>query len=161
MRERIEMKTHLPSVLLSTVWPMALGLLAVSAVVLVIFPASAAWMIIGVLALITLLTFALCAPMYLGTYLFLPATEYKGARIIARLGRNETEISGVLAGEVLVKQDLIERAFRVCHIRQKGTVVYLRGVSDPERVKTWIAANFPASRELPPPKKKSGKDRKK
>ena len=161
MRERIEMKSHTPSVLLSTVWPMLLGLLVVSLVVLVLFPLSAALQVIGLMLLITLATFALCAPMYLGTYLFLPATEYKGARIIARLGRNETEISGVLAGEVLVKQDFIERAFKVCHIRQKGTVVYLRGVSDPERVKAWIAANFPASRELPQPKKKSGKGRRK
>jgi len=143
MRERLEMKTHRLAVLLTTAWPMLLALLLLTVVTLLILPFSLAWQVLAVMLGVILITLAICVPMYTGTYLFLPATEYKGARLIARLGRNETEIAGVCAAEVLVKQNFIEKALGVCHIRQKGTAIYLRGVPEPEKVKAWIAANFP------------------
>lgn len=151
MREKLEMKTHTLGVALSAGWPMALALALLSGMVLVLFPFSAGWPIIAVLAVVVALTFLWCLKMYLGTYFFLPATEFKGARIIARLGRsNEIEISGVLAEEIIVKQGWMEKLVGVCHIRQKGTVIYLRGVRDPETVKAWIAANFPRERKAAP-----------
>lgn len=158
MREKIEMKTHTLGVALSAGWPMALALLLLSGMVLVLFPLSRGWPIIAMLAFVVALTFLWCLKMYLGTYLFLPATEYKGARIIARLGRsNEIEISGVLAEEVIVKQGWMEKRLGVCHIRQKGTTIYLRGVREPERVKAWIKANFPKERKASPVKGKKGR----
>ncbi len=156
MREKMEMKTHTLGVALSTGWPMALALAIMTAAIVLVLPMHLGWPVIAIMAAVILLSFLLCFRMYLGTYLFLPPTEYKGARIIARLGRNETEISGVLASEVIVKQGWIEKLCGVCHIRQKGTAVYLRGVREPEKVKAWIAANFPAERKAAPiPKKKN------
>ena len=143
MRERLELQTHKLAVLATTAWPMVLALLLLTAATLLILPFSLAWQVLAAMLGVILITLAICVPMYTGTYLFLPATEYKGARLIARLGRNETEIAGVCAAEVLVKQNFIEKAFHVCHIRQKGTAIYLRGVPEPEKVKAWIAANFP------------------
>lgn len=150
MHEKIEMKTHTLGVALTAGWPMALALAVLALVVLLIAPASLAWRMLLVLAVLIGLTFLWCLRMYLGTYIFLPATEFKGARIIARLGRNEdVEISGVLQGEIIVKQGWIEKLCGVCHIRQKGTAIYLRGVKDMEKVQAWIAANFPAERKVP------------
>ena len=158
MREKLEMKTHTLGVALSAGWPMALAVAIVAASVLALLPFSKVWQLLAVLAGVVALTFLWCLRMYLGTYLFLPATEYKGARIIARLGKNsDVEISGVLADEIIVKQGWIEKLCGVCHIRQKGTMIYLRGVSDPEAVKAWIAANFPKERKAAPAKGKKGK----
>ncbi len=155
---RMEMKTHTLAVMVSAGWPLALSWSLITLAVVAILPLSSGWTIIAVMAAIMLLMFLLCVRMYLGTYLFLPATEYKGARIIARLGRsNDVDISGVLADEIIVKQGWIEKRFHVCHIRQKGTGIYLRGVKEPERVKSWVAANFPASRPEPKPVKRKKK----
>ena len=148
MREKMEMKTNTLGVALSAGWPMALGWLFVAAIALILLPLRLCWPIILLMTAVVLLTFLVCLRMYLGAYLFLPPTEFKGARIIARLGRNETEISGVLAEEIIVKQGWIEKLAGVCHIRQKGTAIYLRGVSDPEKVKAWVAANFPKERKV-------------
>lgn len=149
MREKMEMKTHTLGVALSAAWPMALALVLISAVLLMMLPLRLVWPLLAILGGVVLLTFIWCFRMYLGTYLFLPATEYKGARIIARLGRqDETEITGVLASEIIVKQGWLEKTCGVCHIRQKGTAVYLRGVREPEKVKAWVAANFPAERRV-------------
>ena len=159
MREKLEMKTHTLGVALTAGWPMALALAVVTVSLLAVLPFRMAWPLLAVLAAAVALTFLWCMRLYLGTYLFLPATEYKGARIIARLGRNnEIEITGVLAGEIIIKQGWIEKLCGVCHIRQKGTMVYLRGVREPETVKAWIAANLPKERKVLPRKgKKSGK----
>lgn len=158
MREKLEMRTHTLAVALTAGWPMALALAVVAGSLLALLPFAAVWKMIAVLAAVVLLTFLWCMRLYLGTYFFLPATEYKGARIIARLGRNnEIEITGVLAGEIIVKQGPIEKLCGACHIRQKGTMVYLRGVRDPETVKAWIAANFPKERKALPVKGKKRK----
>ena len=150
MREKMAMKTHTLSVALTAGWPMALALLVVGGVMLLMLPLRLVSQMLAVLAVMLLLTFLWCMKLYLGTYVFLPATEYKGARIIANLGRsNEVEITGVLAGEIIVKQGPIEKLCGVCHIRQRGTMVYLRGVKEPEKVRAWIADNFPAERKEP------------
>ncbi|MBQ7850235.1 MAG: hypothetical protein IJ343_10965 [Clostridia bacterium] len=143
MREKMELKTNRLAVLLTTAWPMVIALVVMVAGTLVILPWEMALQIGGIMLGIVLLTLAICVPMYIGVYLFLPASEVKGARLLARLGRNETEIANISAGELLVKQNFIEKALKVCHIRQKGTAIYLRGVPEVERVKEWIAANFP------------------
>lgn len=143
MRERMELKTNKLAVTLTAAWPMVIALVLVIAATCWMLPIMMALQIAGLLLVIILLTLAFCVPMYLGTYVFLPATEYKGARLIARLGRNENEIAGVCASEIIVKQNFIEKAMKVCHIRQKGTVLYFRGVPEVEKVKAWIAANFP------------------
>lgn len=149
MREKIEMKTHTLAVAVTAGWPMALALLVLGGLVLMVTPLSQGWVMLLILAALIGLTFLWCLRMYLGTYIFLPATEYAGAKIIARLGRNEdVVISGVLQGEIIVKQGWIERLFGVCHIRQKGTAIYLRGVKDMDKVQSWIAANFPAERKV-------------
>lgn len=158
MREKLEMRTHTLAVALTAGWPMALALVVVAGSLLALMPFAAVWKMIAALAAVVLLTFLWCMRLYLGTYLFLPATEYKGARIIARLGRNnEIEITGVLAGEIIVKQGPLEKLCGACHIRQKGTMVYLRGVRDPETVKAWIEANFPKERKALPVKGKKRK----
>lgn len=158
MHERMEMKTHTMGVALSAAWPMALAVLLLSAVMLMALPLSVCWPMLATMGILVLLAFAWCLRLYLGTYLFLPATDIKGARIIARLGRNEeTEISGVLASEIIIRQGWIEKCCGVCHIRQRGTAVYLRGVRDPEKVRAWVAANFPAERRAEPVRRKKGK----
>lgn len=143
MRERMEMKTHRLAVLLTAAWPMVIALVLLTGATLLFLRPVMALQVAGAMAAVIAVTLAVCMPMYVGTYLFLPATEYKGARLIARLGRNENEIAGVCASEIIVKQNFIEKAFKVCHIRQKGTAMYLRGVPEPEKVKAWITANFP------------------
>ena len=149
MRERMEMKTHTMGVALSAGWPMALATLVMMAMVLTVFPFAMAWPVLVMVAAVVVLTFLWCMRMYLGTYLFIPATEYKGARIIARLGRsNDIEISGVLAEEIIIKQGWIEKRCGVCHIRQKGTTIYLRGVREPDKVRAWVEANFPKERKV-------------
>ncbi len=156
MRERMEMKTHALGVALSAGWPMAVTLILFSAMVLTVFPAGTAWPALALLAGLLALLFLWTLRLYLGSYVFLPATEIKGARIIARLGRNnEIEISGVLAEEVIVRQGPLEKRLGLCHIRQRGTSIYLRGVREPEKVKAWVAANFPVERKARPvPKRK-------
>lgn len=105
MHERMEMKTHTLGVALSAAWPMALAVLLLSAVMLMALPLSVCWPMLATMGILVLLAFVWCLRLYLGTYLFLPATDIKGARIIARLGRNEeTEISGVLASEIIIRQ---------------------------------------------------------
>lgn len=143
MREKLELKTHTLAVVLTTAWPMAIALALMTGATLLILPPLMALEIAAVMLVIVLLTLLICVRMYMGTYLFLPATEYKGARLIARLGRNENEIANVCTAEIIVKQNFIEKALKVCHIRQKGTAIYLRGVPEPERVKAWLDANFP------------------
>lgn len=158
MREKLEMKTHTLGVALTAGWPMALAALLMSGLVLLVYPLSSCWHVLLGLVGMLALVFLWCMRLYLGTYIFLPATDIKGARIIARLGRNdEVEISGVLAGEIIVKQGWIEKLCGVCHIRQKGTMVYLRGVRDPEKVRAWIEANFPQERKAVPVKGKKTK----
>ncbi len=153
MREKIEMKTHTLAVALTAGWPMALALVVLTLIVLLVAPVSVSWPVLALLVAVIGLTFLWCMRMYLGTYIFLPPTEFKGARIIARLGRNEdVEISGVLQSEIIVKQGWIEKLCGVCHIRQKGTAIYLRGVKDMDKVKGWVAANFPAERRAAPVK---------
>ena len=150
MREKMEMKTHTLAVALTAGWPMALALAVLALITLALAPAALTWTMLLILAVLIGLTFLWCLRMYLGVYIFLPPTEYKGARIIARLGRNEdVVISGVLQEEIIVKQGPLEKLCGACHIRQKGTMVYLRGVRDPETVKAWIAANFPSERKAP------------
>ena len=157
MREKIEMKTHTLAVALTSGWPMLLTMAACAAAVWAVVPFPMGWQLVAILAGVLALLFQWCMRLYLGTYLFLPATEYKGARIIARLGRNETEITGVLAEEIIVKQGWIERLTGVCHIRQKGTPIYLRGVTESEKVRAWIDANFPKERKAAPAKGKKAK----
>lgn len=142
MRQKLELKTHKGAVALTTAWPMVAALVIVSVFAAIFLPMFAI-LVIPLMLLIVLATFLICLPMYMGTYLFLPPTEYKGARVIARLGRNETEIHGVPLGDFIIKQNFIEKAFRVCHIRLRGTAIYLRGVPQVEAVKAWLAANFP------------------
>lgn len=143
MHEKLELRTNKLAVLLTTAWPMLLALLVMVIGTKLFLPWSLVLQIGGIMLGIVLLTLAICMPMYVGVYLFLPATEYKGARLIARLGRNETEISGIPRAELLVKQNFIEKALKVCHIRQKGTAIYLRGVPEPGTVRMWIEANIP------------------
>jgi len=111
----------------------------------IMMPGPAALLVSGLMLLIVLVSLLICAPMYMGVYLFLPPTEYKGARLLARLGKHETEteICAVSRGEILVRQNIVEKWLKVCHIRQKGTMVYLRGVPEVEKVKAWLDANFP------------------
>ena len=155
MHEKIEMKTNTRAVAVTAGWPMALALLVMGGMVLLLFPLREGWPMLLLLAAVMGLTFLWCLKLYLGTYIFLPPTEIKGARIIARLGRhNGVEISGVLAEEIIVRQGWIEKLCGVCHIRQKGTVIYLRGVNEPERVKAWVDANFPRERKAAPVKGK-------
>ena len=150
MHERMEMKTHTLGVVVSAGWPMLLALVVMTGMVLLIFPLETGWPLIAAIVGLLALTFWWCLRMYLGAYLFLPATEYKGARIIARLGRSgDVEISGVLAQDVLVRQGWLEKRLGVCHIRQKGTAIYLRGVREPEKVRAWVEANFPKERKVP------------
>ncbi len=157
-KARMEMKTHTAAVMVSAGWPMLAGLFMVTVVLLVLFPARLAWPVVGLMGVLVALTFLYCVRMYMGTYLFLPATEFKGARIIAKLGKsNETELTGLLAGEIIIKQGPLEKLFGVCHIRQKGTPVYLRGVREPEKVQAWVNANFPKAR----PEKMGGKGKNK
>ena len=157
MRDKLEMKTHTLGVALSAGWPMALAFVLLSAIVLLLYPIHTGWPLIAGIGGVIALTFLWCLRMYLGAYLFLPATEYKGARIIARLGRNEEiEISGVLASEIIIRQGWIEKLCGVCHLRQKGTAIYLRGLRDMATVQAWIMANFPAERKVA-----QGKGRKK
>ena len=139
----------LPKEVLEKYNAMALALVVLSILVLLAMPLSQGWVMIAILAALIGLTFMWCVKMYLGTYLFLPPTEIKGARIIARLGRNEdVEISSVLRDEIIIKQGWIEKKLGVCHIRQKGTAIYLRGVQQPEKVIAWVEANFPKERKV-------------
>lgn len=155
MHEKIEMKTNTKAVLITAGWPMALALVVLSILVLLAMPLSQGWVMIAILAVLIGLTFLWCVKMYLGTYLFLPPTEIKGARIIARLGRNEeVEISGVLRDEIIIKQGWMEKKLGVCHIRQKGTTIYLRGMQDMEKITAWVDANFPKERKAPPKPRK-------
>lgn len=160
MREKMEMKTHALSVALTSGWPMLLTMAVSAAAVWSVVPFPAGWQLVAILVGMLVLLFLWCMRLYLGTYLFLPATDIKGARIIARLGKNaDIEISSVLAGEIIVKQGPIEKLCGTCHIRQKGTMVYLRGVREPDKVRAWIADNFPAERKtiVKGKKKKSGR----
>ena len=155
MRERIEMKTSTLAVAVTAGWPMALAFLVLGGMVLLVLPLSAGWPMLLILAAVIGLTFLWCVKMYLGTYIFLPPTDIKGARIIARLGRNEdVEISGVLREEIIIKQGWLEKKLGVCHIRQKGTAIYLRGVQDMETITAWVDANFPKERKNPPKPKR-------
>lgn len=150
MREKMEMKTHTLAVALTSGWPMLLTMVLCAAAVWSVLPFPMGWQLVALLVGVLALLFLWCMRLYLGTYLFLPATDIKGARIIARLGKNaDVEISSVLAGEIIVKQGPIEKLCGACHIRQKGTMVYLRGVKEPEKVRAWIADNFPAERKMP------------
>ena len=150
MHEKIEMKTNTRAVAVTAGWPMALALLVMGGMVLLLFPLREGWPMLLLLAAVMGLTFLWCLKLYLGTYIFLPPTEIKGARIIARLGRNEeVEISGVLRDEIIIKQGWLEKKLGVCHIRQKGTTVYLRGVQDMEKITAWVDANFPRERKAP------------
>lgn len=155
--ERIEMKTHKGSVMVSTAWPMLLGMGVMSGAMLLVLPTDFALKVSAVLAALLLVTYVACVRMYLGTYLFLPATSFKGARIIARLGRNEMEIHGVTSGEIIVKEGPLERLFKTAHIRVKGTMFYLRGVTEPEKIRAWVDANFPKELKKPEPPRKKGK----
>ena len=143
MHEKMELRTNRLAVALTAAWPMVVALVLMTAATLLILPPLMALQIAALLAVVVMLTLVFCLPMYMGTYLFLPATEYKGARLIARLGRNENEIAGVRLSEIIVKQNFIEKWMKVCHIRQRGTALYFRGVPEPEKVRAWIAANFP------------------
>ena len=58
----------------------------------------------------------------------------------------------MLADEIMVRQGWMERRLGVCHIRQKGLAMCLRGVREPETVKAWIDANFPRERKAAPVK---------
>ena len=142
MHERLELKTNRKVVALTTLWPMVAAIILVTVMSLLLMPAALTTVLI-MMGIIVALTFVICMPMYVGKYLFLPSTEYKGARIIGRLGKSETEISGVCRADVIVKQNFIEKAFKCCHIRMKGTSIYYRGVPEVEQVKAWINANFP------------------
>lgn len=144
MREKLVLKTHKLAVWLTTAWPMAIALAVIALPGLFLLP-SMGLLVTAVMAGIVLLTLVICVPMYQGTYLFLPPTEYKGARLLARLGKHEseTEISSVSRGEIILKQNFIEKWLKVCHIRQKGTTLYFRGVPEVETVKDWLDANFP------------------
>ena len=158
MRERMEMKTHALAVALTAGWPLALALAVASAALLALLPFAMVWKLLAVLAACVLLTFLWCMRLYTGAYLFLPATEYKGARILAHLGRsNDIEITGVLAGEIIIKQGPLEKLCGACHIRQRGTMIYLRGVREPEKVRAWVEANFPRERKVRPTKGKKKK----
>lgn len=161
MREKIEMKTHAGAVAATAGWPMLLAWVLLSVSLLATLPFALLWKPMLFLAAVLGLIFLGCFRMYLGRYLFLPATEIKGARIIARLGRNETEIAGVAAAEIIVKQGWIEKLFGACHIRVKGTGIYLRGVRDPEKVKAWVAANFPVKTVTMRAKEQSARKKKK
>lgn len=145
MHERMELKTNKLAVLLTAAWPMVLALLGMAGLMLVLLPAGYVLLVAAMMLFIALLTLLICVPMYMGVYLFLPPTEYKGARLLARLGRHatETEISAVSRSEIMVKQNFIEKAFKVCHIRVKGTMIYLRGVPEMDKVTAWLDANFP------------------
>ena len=155
MHEKIEMKTNTRAVAVTAGWPMALALLVMGGMVLLLFPLREGWPMLLLLAAVMGLTFLWCLKLYLGTYIFLPPTEIKGARIIARLGRNEeVEISGVLRSEIIIKQGWLEKKLGVCHIRQKGTTIYLRGVQDMEKITAWVDANFPRERKAPPKPRK-------
>lgn len=143
MHERMELKTHRLSVMLTTAWPMVLALLITVGASLLMMPWQLALLIGALLFVIALITFVICVRMYMGKYVFQPRTEVHGARIVAKLGMNEVDIHGVSAAEIIVKQDFVEKALGVCHIRQKGTAIFLRGVPEVEKVKAWIAANFP------------------
>ena len=86
MHEKIEMKTNTRAVAVTAGWPMALALLVMGGMVLLLFPLREGWPMLLLLAGVMGLTFLWCLKLYLGTYIFLPPMEIKGARIIARLG---------------------------------------------------------------------------
>lgn len=160
MHEKLELKTSTKGVLLTACWPPALAALLVLVLSLVLFPWQIALLITGMMLLVTGVTMAFCVPGYLGTYTFLPPNGFKGARLIAHLGRaNEYEVSSVSAAEIIVKQGWIEKLANVCHIRVKGTTLYFRGVPEMEKVQEWVKANFPerSKLEIRAEEKKNGK----
>ncbi len=152
--QRFELTTHKTAVMASAAWPMLLAWTVMTVFTLLTSPFSEGWPLIALMAAVMVITFFACMGMYLGTYLFLPADAMKGPRIIARVGRTETVIAGVTAGDIVVKQGWMEKRFGVCHIRLKGSAIYLRGVKEPERVKAWVTANFPAERKPSAKRKK-------
>lgn len=143
MREKLELRAQTWAVIVTACWPVALGALGLLVLTLLFLPWQMSLGLTGGMLVMGALVMAWCIPGYLGWYEFIPATAYKGARLVAHLGRTDYEVSGVSAADVIVKSGWIERLFHVCHIRVKGTMMYYRGVPEMEKVRSWIDANFP------------------
>ncbi|MBE5768976.1 MAG: hypothetical protein E7333_05215 [Clostridiales bacterium] len=85
---------------------------------------------------------------YFGTYTFLPADEYHGARIIVEIGNKRYEVAGVPASDFTVGQTALEKWRHVGHVKVKDSMLRLRGVPRLDDVQAFITANFPERKEV-------------
>lgn len=162
MHEKMELPTKKSAVILTSCAPVLLAVLLVLGLSLLVLPVSFALLLTALMIALCALTMAFYIPSYLGRYIFQPATNLHGARIVANLGRaNAYEISGVSAQDILVKQSFLEKWLHVCHIRVKSTSYYFRGVPEMEKVQAWVTANFPEKSKVDQRIEDKGKGQKK
>jgi len=99
--------------------------------------------LVGLVWGIVIVTYVISRPRYVETYTFVPADENHGAYIVIQQGRRRHEVRGIPASSYVYGQNWLEKRRGVGHVKVKGTIYKIRGISQGEEVMAWIQANFP------------------
>lgn len=159
MKEKLVIKADRKAVILDQGWPIAALFLVVLVLSLILFGTN--WQMIllmgGVYVAVMLVCAVLMLPRSKAEYTFLPASEYRGTRLMIQLGSQEFEVYDVPPTDFVFGQSWVEKKLGVGHMRIKHTMFYLRGIHEMEQVQEWVKANFKVREVRTGKKGKKGK----
>lgn len=162
MKEKLVIKADRKAVILDQFWPIVGLFLIVMLLSLILFGGDGNMMLLmgGVYLAVLIVCAVLLLPRSKAEYTFLPASEYRGTRLMIQLGSQEYEVFDVPPTDFVFGQSWVEKKLGVGHMRIKHTQFYLRGIHEMEQVQEWVKANFKV-REVRPAGKKGKKGKKK
>jgi len=162
MKEKLVIKADRKAVILDQAWPIVALLLVVLVLSLMLFGGDVHMMLLmgGVYAAVMVVCAVLLLPRSKAEYTFLPASQYRGTRLMIQLGSQEFEVYDVPPTDFVFGQSWMEKKLGTGHVRIKHTMFYLRGIHEMDQVQAWVNANFKV-REVRPAGKKGKKGKKK
>lgn len=144
MKEKLVIKADRKAVILDQGWPIAALFLAVLVLSLLLFGGNLPMMLLmgGVYLAVIVVCTVLMLPRSKAEYTFLPASEYRGTRLMIQLGSQEYEVYDVPPTDFIFGQSWVEKKLGVGHMRIRHTMFCLRGIHEMDQVQEWVKANF-------------------
>lgn len=155
MKEKLVIKADRKAVILDQAWPIVGLFLVVLVLSLILFSGDVNMMLLmgGVYLAVMIVCAVLLLPRSKAEYTFLPASEYRGTRLMIQLGSQEFEVFDVPPTDFVFGQSWVEKKLGVGHVRIRHTQFYLRGIHEMEQAQEWVNANFRVRQVRPTGKK--------
>jgi len=159
MKEKLVIKADRKAVILDQFWPIAVLLVVVAVLSVILFGNNVEMILlmVGVYLAVMAVCAVLLLPRSKAEYTFLPASQYRGTRLMIQLGSQEYEVYDVPPADFIFGQSWVEKKLGTGHMRIRHTTFYLRGIHEMDQVQEWVKANFKVREVRTGKKGKKGK----